>query len=354
VVAPSAAYAATSVSFTTAGCSTWSVPAGVTSLAIQAVGAAGTAGYGSSGKGAKGDGVTATLSVSPGEILDVCVDVGGGPGGTNGFGTGGGASGVSIGTDFTQPVLVAGGGGGGGDGFTYGGSGGAPGLPAGSAGGNGDDSAGGGGGTASKVGSGNGGGSDGHTFGAAGPGQGGTGGAGGFGGGGGGGAGYNGGGGGGDAPVTPPGGGGGGGGSDFCTDTASVTGCTVSPGAGTGTSAGASPGDAMVTLASPLVITTHFLPFGYQGQFYSAGVSTSGGIAPRFWSITSGAPPRGLGINSSTGVISGRVSASGLYIFTVTVTDSSSPVPQSANMLFSIVIIPGFFNEFLDGFNGFR
>jgi hypothetical protein len=68
--------------------------------------------------------------ITAGTHLSVCVDVGGGNGGSSqgeqrceelrGFrgcftgGAGGGASGVSSGSDFSQPVLVAGGGGGGG------------------------------------------------------------------------------------------------------------------------------------------------------------------------------------------------------------------------------------------------
>jgi hypothetical protein len=63
------------VSFTSAGCSNWTVPAGVSSVAISAVGAAGVSAETSGGTG---DGVSATLSVTSGETLDVCVDYGGG------------------------------------------------------------------------------------------------------------------------------------------------------------------------------------------------------------------------------------------------------------------------------------
>jgi hypothetical protein len=97
-------------SFTSAGCATWTVPAGVTSVQIQAVGAAGGAG---ATTGGTGDGVSATVSgLTPGQLLDVCVDSGGGPS-SGSSGSGGGASGVSVGSTFSAPVLVAGAGGGG-------------------------------------------------------------------------------------------------------------------------------------------------------------------------------------------------------------------------------------------------
>jgi hypothetical protein len=133
---------ATTVSFTDTGCSTWTVPAGVSAVHITATGAAGQAGRrvlspGSpsvpSGAGGAGGVVSGTLSgLGAGEVLGVCVNQGfklGGPdpdGG--GGGQSGGASGVTLGSD---PVLIAGGGGGGGDGGRYGSdqAGGSAGLP---------------------------------------------------------------------------------------------------------------------------------------------------------------------------------------------------------------------------------
>ena len=260
---------ASSTSFTTAGCSAWDVPTGVTSVGIVAVGAAGAAGtldYGlPGGSGGTGDEVTSTLSgLSSGQALDVCVDVGGGS--TQGSGTGGGASGVSLGSTFASPVVVAAGGGGGGNagidqpgggsGGSAGSSSGDPGVtvpgyqfyvPADTGGGGGTQSAFGTGGTSSG---GNGGALD-----AAGPGAGGVGGEYYYGGGGG--AGYNGGGGGGGGEA---GGAGGGGGSDFCGSGADIAACAYFH-AGTGTIAGGAPGDAQVTLtytlpAAPSITTT--------------------------------------------------------------------------------------------------
>lgn len=112
-LAGSAAAAPTTVAFTTQGCTTWTVPAGVSSVQIQATGAAGggggTLGPLVGGVGGTGDGVSGSLSglASGSQILDVCVDQGGGAGSgtvTRG-GDGGGASGASLGSDFSSPVL---------------------------------------------------------------------------------------------------------------------------------------------------------------------------------------------------------------------------------------------------------
>jgi hypothetical protein len=119
---------AETVSFTTAGCTGWTAPVG-SHFQIQTTGAAGHTGASyeykeivySGGSGGRADVVSATpAGITAGTHLFVCVNVGGGGGGGSNLGerffggAGGGASGVSLGSDFSQPVLVAGGGGGGG------------------------------------------------------------------------------------------------------------------------------------------------------------------------------------------------------------------------------------------------
>ncbi|HEY1774861.1 MAG TPA: hypothetical protein VGG41_01765 [Solirubrobacteraceae bacterium] len=248
----------------------------MSSVTIDAVGAAGSA-YGSNSTASGlGDGVSGTVSGLTGgtSTLFVCVDQGGGtsiltdidfPGGV-----GGGASGVSLGSDFSQPVVVAGGGGGGGNSAGGPAAGGDAGEPVAGAGANDptDSAVTGGGGGDNTTSSGGAAGSGGFStagsgFNASGPGAGGdstiasnphgfppayTGGSGG--------GGYYGGGAGGDDASTH--GGGGGGGSDYCVDTASLSSCTVSTGAGAATVAGSSAGDAQVTLtyANPPVACT--------------------------------------------------------------------------------------------------
>ena len=233
-------------SFTSAGCSTWTVPAGVSSVSIHATGSAGETVNVGAAAGGSGDVVSGTLSgLSSGQVLDVCVNAAGGPAGTGGSpgtngGAGGGASGVALGSDFSAPVLIAGGGGGGGGGSPNRGGGAA--LPSGSAGAPGNpcvgNACGGGGGTQSTFGTGGAAdpacsscaaGDNGAVSSGTGPGSGGAGGSGDLGGGGGG-AGYFGGGGGGGAQTLA---GGGGGGSDFCAS--SLTGASLRKCGATGT-----------------------------------------------------------------------------------------------------------------------
>jgi hypothetical protein len=244
VAIPAAAGAATQT-FTTSGCGNtvpanlYTVPPGVTSVAIEATGSAGQTLNVGNAVGGTGDVVSGALSgLSAGQTLDVCVNTGGGAGGGGvGGGVGGGASGVALGSDFAQPALIAAGGGGGAFNTAAGGNAGTPSGGAGSFVG-GSSGGGGGGGTQATfgtggfagVGLGNTAGGDGAQFTSAGPGTGGTGGTKDIGGrgGGGGGAGYFGGGGGGSASSSN--GGGGGGGSDFCASTltsGTLSGCGV-------------------------------------------------------------------------------------------------------------------------------
>jgi len=116
----------------TGAAQTYPVPAGVTAVAVDLVGAAGGPANGGGGAGLGGR-VQATLAVTPGQVLTIYVgQVGGSPtGGYNGGGTGdnvgggGGASDVRAGgAALSNRVLVAGGGGGGGYTATTGGNGG--------------------------------------------------------------------------------------------------------------------------------------------------------------------------------------------------------------------------------------
>jgi hypothetical protein len=122
------------VSFTTAGSATWTVPDGVTSLVIAASGGGGAGGAGY--HGGNGGVVTATLTVSPGDVLTL--EVGGG-GGTDGS-TGGGGGSTNVNTGTSNQIIAGGGGGAGGGagGSAIGGNGGGSGIGAGSNGNSGN------------------------------------------------------------------------------------------------------------------------------------------------------------------------------------------------------------------------
>lgn len=108
---------AATVSVTTQGASTWTVPAGVTTINVVATGAGGGGGYGQAG--GKGGVVTSTLSVTAGQVLNLYVG-GHGGGSAGGGGGGGGSTHVDAGS---ANQIIAGGGGGGAGGGGVGGNG---------------------------------------------------------------------------------------------------------------------------------------------------------------------------------------------------------------------------------------
>lgn len=79
-----------------------------------------------------------------------------------------------------------------------------------------------------------------------------------------------------------------------------------------------------LTVLNPPAITAPTFSTLTATQSVSQTLASTGGTAPYTWSITGGALPAGLSLNSSTGVITGTASAAGTYSFTIQVTDASS------------------------------
>ncbi|MFE3186436.1 PxKF domain-containing protein [Streptomyces violascens] len=170
--APPASASTTATFSYTGSAQTFTVPAWVTSVSVDAFGAQGQDGPVGGSAGGQGGEAQATLSVTPGQVLQInvggTVGFGGGGGGGTGYspsadpsvsgGGGGGASDVRTGSyGLGDRVLVAGGGGGGGNAFNVlvSGAGGSGGGTSGSAGTNGSPAAvGGGAGTSSAGGAG--------------------------------------------------------------------------------------------------------------------------------------------------------------------------------------------------------
>ncbi|MGA9472507.1 MAG: Ig domain-containing protein, partial [Terriglobales bacterium] len=90
----------------------------------------------------------------------------------------------------------------------------------------------------------------------------------------------------------------------------------------------------------PLQITTTSLPSGTDHAPYNTTVNATGGLQPYSWSITAGALPAGLDLNSITGQISGTPSATGAFDFTIAVTDSENPAVETTSNL-SITVNAG-------------
>lgn len=92
--------------------------------------------------------------------------------------------------------------------------------------------------------------------------------------------------------------------------------------------------------AAPLVITTNSpLNSGTIGVAYSQTLAGTGGVPPYVWSVTAGALPGGLGLNGTSGAISGMPMAAGTFTFTIQLSDSASTTPVTKP--FTITIASG-------------
>jgi hypothetical protein len=81
-------------------------------------------------------------------------------------------------------------------------------------------------------------------------------------------------------------------------------------------------------------ITTTTLPRGVVGVAYNQTLAVTGGFGARTFSVSAGALPAGLTLNTSTGAITGIPTApAGTASFTITVVDSSTPAQSDSQAL---------------------
>jgi len=103
-----------------------------------------------------------------------------------------------------------------------------------------------------------------------------------------------------------------------------------------GAGASGSTNTAVTPIASVSVPGSSVLPAGAVGQRYSASVAIAGGTAPYHFSITAGSLPQGLSAAMSPDgraiVITGTPGRSETANFTLTISDSTVPVVQSARL----------------------
>ncbi len=69
---------------------------------------------------------------------------------------------------------------------------------------------------------------------------------------------------------------------------------------------------------------------------YSLQFSTVGGGSTTTWSVSSGSPPAGLALNSSTGLLTGTATTTGDYTFRVTATDGG----RSDSQTYILTVVP--------------
>jgi hypothetical protein len=91
-----------------------------------------------------------------------------------------------------------------------------------------------------------------------------------------------------------------------------------------------------VAAAVPSITTQAPLAGGEVGVAYTLAFAATGGIPPYTWSISAGAAPSGLTLNTSTGSLTGTPTAAGTFNFTVQVTDSAR---GTANKVFAISVV---------------
>ncbi len=82
----------------------------------------------------------------------------------------------------------------------------------------------------------------------------------------------------------------------------------------------------------PPVITTTALPAAVVGESYAATLQATDGVGPYTWTVTSGALPAGLTLNTTTGAITGNPTTAGTATVTVQVSGGGQSAPKSLSL----------------------
>ncbi len=92
----------------------------------------------------------------------------------------------------------------------------------------------------------------------------------------------------------------------------------------------------MPLVTYPLAVFSTALADGTKGQKYHGDVIAEGGTPGYTYTIQQGSLPPGLHLHGTTGKITGKPKASGTYTVTIEVTDSTTPVPETATQTLSL------------------
>ena len=96
-------------------------------------------------------------------------------------------------------------------------------------------------------------------------------------------------------------------------------------------------GSTVLTVQSPIAITTTLLPNGAVSVAYAGQLTAANGTLPYTWSVVGGSLPSGLTLNPSSGAITGTPTTVGTSFFIIEVRDADYPM-QITNKLLSIAI----------------
>ena len=93
----------------------------------------------------------------------------------------------------------------------------------------------------------------------------------------------------------------------------------------------------IVIINTPVVLSPSTLPDWTKSQPFSQTLTATNGTGAKTFSVSSGALPTGLTLNTTTGVISGTPSATGTFNFDITATDTVGGI---ATVSYAVVINP--------------
>jgi hypothetical protein len=93
-----------------------------------------------------------------------------------------------------------------------------------------------------------------------------------------------------------------------------------------------------IVVTAGLTITTATLPNATVGTAYSQTLALAGGTGTFTWSVSTGALPGGITLNSATGSLTGTPTAAGTFNFTLQVVDAAG---RSATASFTIAVTAG-------------
>jgi len=99
----------------------------------------------------------------------------------------------------------------------------------------------------------------------------------------------------------------------------------------------------IITISPALTVHAPASGIGMVNRAYSdKSISTRGGSGAKTFAIASGSLPTGLVLSASTGAISGTPTTAGIFMFTVSVTDSATtPVTITTPIIYTDIIPAG-------------